>query len=72
MSSSSDIYLAQSTTGALRAVMGLAISIPTVLVLLRCYVRGHLKSSFGVDDAIAVLATVRLDTTHYTYTFPCT
>jgi hypothetical protein len=40
------------------AVAAVFMSVATVAVLLRCYVRGFLIKAFGWDDAVMVVAMV--------------
>lgn len=54
---------AQSTAGALKSIMGVIIAVPTFVVCLRCYTRLRISKVFGLDDVIAVIATVRADNT---------
>ncbi|CAN8105532.1 unnamed protein product [Discula destructiva] len=53
-------YLGQSTVGALKAIMALVIVLPTIFICLRCYVRICIKRVFGLDDIVAVIATIIL------------
>ncbi|PSR82639.1 hypothetical protein BD289DRAFT_392043 [Coniella lustricola] len=51
---------AQSTAEALKSIMGVIIAVPTLVVLLRCYTRLRVSKVFGLDDVIAIIATVVL------------
>lgn len=43
---------------AIKVVAGLFMSIATVAVMLRCYVRGWIVKAFGWDDGAMVMAMV--------------
>jgi predicted signal transduction protein with EAL and GGDEF domain len=43
---------------AIKVVAGLFMSIATVAVMLRCYVRGWIVKAFGWDDGSMVIAMV--------------
>ena len=43
---------------AIKVVAGLFMSIATVAVMLRCYVRGWIVKAFGWDDSSMVMAMV--------------
>jgi hypothetical protein len=43
---------------AIKVVAGLFMSLATVAVMLRCYVRGWIVKAFGWDDGSMVMAMV--------------
>lgn len=43
---------------AIKVIAGLFMSIATVAVILRCYVRGFLVKAFGWDDGAMLMAMV--------------
>jgi hypothetical protein len=51
-------FLAESQGPTVKAVMWLMSGLAAVFVMLRLYVRLHLKRVFGWDDLIAVVAVV--------------
>lgn len=53
-------YLAESRAGVVRGVVWTSAVLPLIFVSLRCYVRIGLRKTFGLDDAFAIMATVRL------------
>ena len=58
-------YVNPETQGPGITISGITfMTLATILVMLRVYVRGWLIRSFGWDDAYMVAAVVRLQTPH--------
>lgn len=51
-------YVAADQRPTLRGIMWTLSIVPSVVVIVRIYVRAAIKKSFGWDDSIVIAATV--------------